>query len=171
MEGKLAQADEPSNYLARNRRGASEARSEAAGGTSVIALARRSEMESTMNAKEVIDCYFDMWNETDGEKRRALIAKTWTENARYVDPMLEGDGRQGIDAMVAAVHQRFPGYRFRRTSEIDQHHDRLRFSWELAPTGGPVFADGVDFGIVAADGRLEAITGFIDHAPAAPAAE
>jgi hypothetical protein len=123
------------------------------------------------NPKDLVDRYFSMWNETDAERRRDLIAKTWTENARYVDPMLEGEGRKGIDAMVAAVHQRFPGYKFRRTSEIDQHHDRVRFSWELAPEGGPVFADGVDFGVVAADGRLEAITGFIDHAPQMPAAE
>ncbi len=35
--------------------------------------------------------------------------------------------------------------------------------------GGPVFADGVDFGVLAADGRLRAITGFIDHAPSMPA--
>jgi hypothetical protein len=121
------------------------------------------------NPKDMIDRYFAMWNETDAERRRELIAKTWTDDARYVDPMLEGEGRQGIDAMVAGVHQRFPGYKFRRTSEIDLHHDRLRFSWELAPAGGPVFADGVDFGVVAADGRLRAITGFIDHAPSMPA--
>jgi len=85
--------------------------------------------------------------------------------------MLESEGRKGIDAMVAGVHERFPGYKFRRTGAIDLHHDRVRFSWELAPAGGPVFADGVDFGVIAADGRLQTITGFIDHAPAAPASE
>ena len=120
---------------------------------------------------EIIERYFAMWNETDAERRRGLIAKTWTEDAHYVDPMLEGDGQSGIDAMVAAVHERFPGYRFRRIGEIDRHHDRLRFAWELAPEGGPVFAGGVDFGVVAADGRLMTITGFIDHAPGMAAAE
>jgi hypothetical protein len=120
---------------------------------------------------DLVDRYFAMWNETDAERRRDLIARTWTEDARYVDPMLEGEGRGGIDAMVAQVHQRFPGYKFRRSGNIDQHHDRLRFAWELAPEGGPVFAGGVDFGVVAADGRLQAITGFIDQAPAMPAAE
>jgi hypothetical protein len=123
------------------------------------------------NPTDRIDRYFAMWNETDAGRRRDLIAKTWTEDARYVDPMLEGEGRKGIDAMVAGVHARFPGYKFRRRGAIDLHHDRVRFSWELAPEGGPVFADGVDFGVVAPDGRLQAITGFIDHAPAAPAAE
>ncbi|SDQ96489.1 SnoaL-like domain-containing protein [Rhizobiales bacterium GAS191] len=123
------------------------------------------------NKTELVDRYFAMWNETDAERRRDLIARTWTEDASYVDPMLEGEGRDGIDAMVASVHERFPGYKFRRTGQIDQHHDRLRFTWELAPEGGPVFAGGIDFGVVAADGRLQAITGFIDQAPAMPAAE
>jgi hypothetical protein len=123
------------------------------------------------NPNELVDRYFAMWNETDAGRRRDLIARTWTEDARYVDPMLESEGRDGIDAMVAQVHQRFPGYKFRRSGKIDQHHDRLRFAWELAPEGGPVFAGGVDFGVVAADGRLRAITGFIDQAPAAAAAE
>jgi SnoaL-like domain len=123
------------------------------------------------NPNDLIDRYFAMWNETDAGRRRDLIARTWTDDARYVDPMLEGEGRKGIDAMVAGVHERFPGYKFRRTGGIDLHHDRVRFSWQLAPAGGPVFADGVDFGVIAADGRLQAITGFIDHAPAAPASE
>ncbi|MFI5013555.1 MAG: nuclear transport factor 2 family protein [Hyphomicrobiales bacterium] len=122
------------------------------------------------NPNDLIDRYFAMWNETNAERRRDLIAATWADDARYVDPMLEGEGRKGIDAMVAAVHQRFPGLKFRRTGKIDLHHDRVRFSWELAPDDGPVFADGVDFGVLAADGRLRAITGFIDHAPAQPAA-
>ena len=37
---------------------------------------------------EIIERYFAMWNETDAERRRGLIAKTWTEDAHYVDPML-----------------------------------------------------------------------------------
>ena len=119
------------------------------------------------NPTELIERYFAMWNETDAGRRRELIARTWTEDARYIDPMLEGEGQGGIDAMVAAVHARFPGYRFRRTSDIDLHHDSVRFAWALAPEDGPDFADGVDFGVVAQDGRLRAITGFIDRAPAA----
>ncbi len=60
-----------------------------------------------------------------------------------------------------------PDHRFRLTGAVDSHHDRLRFAWELVgPSSfGPIFA-GVDFGVVAPDGRLRAITGFLDHAPA-----
>ena len=116
---------------------------------------------------ELVDRYIAMWNETDPGRRRELIARTWTETARYVDPVMAGEGRDGIDAMVAAVQQRFPGHHFRRTSTVDGHHDRLRFAWELAPEDGPAVVGGTDFATVAGD-RLETVTGFFDtHAAAA----
>jgi SnoaL-like domain len=121
-------------------------------------------MTETSDVTELVDRYIAMWNETDAARRRALIARIWTESASYVDPMMEGDGRSGIDAMVDGVQQRFPGYRFRRTSEVEAHHDRLRFCWELAPESGPALVKGTDMGVVA-DGKLAAITGFFDQAP------
>ena len=82
---------------------------------------------------EVVDRYIATWNETDPARRRELIERTWTEDGQYLDPLIAGEGQEGIDAMIEAVQARFPGYRFRRTSEIDAHHDRVRFSWELGP--------------------------------------
>ena len=115
---------------------------------------------------QVIDRYFEIWNETDGGRRRELIARTWTGDASYVDPLMSDDGPDGIDAMVGGVQERFPGHRFRRTGGIDAYQDRLRVSSELVDAGGgaPQVAS-VDFGVVAADGRLRAIAGFLDQAP------
>ena len=59
--------------------------------------------------------------------------------------MLRGDGRDGIDAMIKAVHEKYPGHKFTRTSDVDSHNDRARFSWELAPDGGPFLVKGIDF--------------------------
>jgi hypothetical protein len=117
---------------------------------------------------DLIDRYIAVWNETNAGRRRELFARTWTENGRYVDPLMQGEGQAGIDAMFASVQERFPGYRFRRTSPVDAHNGRLRFAWHLAPVGGPALAAGVDFGVIAADGRLQSITGFLDHAPSTP---
>jgi hypothetical protein len=115
---------------------------------------------------ELIDRYFAVWNETDPERRRDLIARTWADDAAYLDPLVRGDGPDEIDAMTAAVQSQFPGLRFRRTGDIDAHHDRVRFGWELGPENGDAaLAGGVDFGVVAPDGRLRQITGFIDFAP------
>jgi hypothetical protein len=112
---------------------------------------------------DLIDRYIATWNETDGGRRRDLIAQTWTETACYLDPVLQGEGRDGIDAMIVGVHERFPGHRFRRTGEVESHHDRVRFTWELAPDEGKPVVTGTDFGIVTQDNRLAAITGFFDH--------
>jgi hypothetical protein len=113
----------------------------------------------------LVNRYIAMWNETDGVTRRDLIAQTWTEDASYLDPLMNGDGRDGIDAMVAGFQQQFQGVRFRRTGEVDAHHGRVRFGWDLAPEDGAPLAGGVDFGVVV-DGRLKAIVGFLDFAPA-----
>jgi hypothetical protein len=115
----------------------------------------------------MIDRYIAIWNERDANLRLELISDTWSEDASYLDPLMGGEGHGGINAMVAGIQTQFPGYRFRRTSDVDAHHDRVRFGWELGPEGGPAFAGGVDFGVVV-DGRLRSITGFLDFAPTAP---
>ncbi len=115
----------------------------------------------------MIDRYIAIWNERDANLRLELISDTWSEDASYLDPLMGGEGHGGINAMVAGIQTQFPGYRFRRTSDVDAHHDRVRFGWELGPEGGPAFAGGVDFAVVV-DGRLRSITGFLDFAPTAP---
>jgi len=116
----------------------------------------------------LIDRYIAAWNETDGPRRRALIEQTWTEDAAYIDPMMRGEGRPGIDAMIQGVQAQFPGHRFRRTGAVDAHNGYVRFAWELGPEGAAAMAGGADFGEIA-DGRLRAVTGFLDFAPVAAA--
>lgn len=111
----------------------------------------------------LVERYFAIWNEQDAGKRRDLIAATWSEDADYRDPRLTSDGHEGIDAMVAQVHEHYPGYRFRLAGPVDSHNGRLRFAWQLnAPDDGPPAATGVDFAVVGEDGRLRSVTGFFD---------
>jgi hypothetical protein len=116
------------------------------------------------NFTDLVDRYIAIWNETDDERRRDLIARTWTEDSTYLDPMIRGEGRGGIDAMIRGVQAQFPGLLFRRTSDVDTHNDRVRFAWELGPEGGAALAGGVDFGVIVGD-HLQAVTGFLDFAP------
>jgi hypothetical protein len=123
--------------------------------------------EPDMNTlTDLIDRYIATWNETDGGRRRDLIARTWTEDAKYLDPMLQSEGRDGIDAMIVGVQERFPGHRFRRTGDVESHHDQVRFTWDLTPEVGDPVVCGTDFGVVTSDNRLAAITGFFDHVKA-----
>jgi hypothetical protein len=113
----------------------------------------------------LVSRYIASFNETDAIKRNALIGATFTETASYVDPMMKSEGHDGIDRMLAAVQERFAGLAFRQAGKVDAYGDRIRFSWELGPEGGPSIAGGTDFAIIEA-GRLAQIVGFIDFAPA-----
>jgi hypothetical protein len=113
------------------------------------------------SAGKVVEAYFAMWNETDPARRRAAIEAAWSEQASYVDPMFSAEGADGLDALVAGVHQQFPGHQFRQTEAVDAHHDRARWGWELTgPDGSAPVAAGIDFAVLAPDGRLRAVTGF-----------
>ncbi|CAN7224019.1 nuclear transport factor 2 family protein [Cupriavidus necator] len=120
----------------------------------------------TADPAALADRYLAAWNETDAARRRELVAQAWTESASYVDPLMRGDGHAGIDAMIAAVQGKFPGFRFTRVSPVDAHGEHLRFTWELGPAGEPALVVGTDFATISADGRLARMTGFIDRAPA-----
>ena len=119
---------------------------------------------STVN--ETVAGYIAAWNETDAGRRREIVARTWSEDGSYLDAHRSGVGHAAIDEMIAAVQQRFAGYRFRLTSGIEAHHDRVRFSWSAGGTEqAPLYFGGTDFATLAEDGRLRAVTGFIDATP------
>jgi hypothetical protein len=112
--------------------------------------------------------YIDLWNETAPDRRRELLAANWASNAKYVDPLMSGDGHDGIDAMIAGVQQRFPEFRFRLIGEPNGYGDHVRFSvrfsWGLGPDGVDSPIKGTDFAVVR-DGRIQSITGFLDQIP------
>jgi hypothetical protein len=111
---------------------------------------------------ELIDRYIAAWNEADQRLRLSLIARTWTGDGSYIDPMVEGYGHSEIDALIGVVRERFPTLRFSLLGAVESHHDRLRFSWELGPETGEAVAKGTDFAELAEDGRIRSVTGFLD---------
>jgi SnoaL-like domain len=112
--------------------------------------------------EHVVDSYIEMWNEPDPARRRELVTQTLAEDASYVDPVMSGDGTDQISAMIGAAQEQFPGHRFALLAGPDAHHDRVRFTWSLSANGGDPVAVGVDFATVAEDGRLRAVTGFLE---------
>ncbi|HMR31357.1 MAG TPA: nuclear transport factor 2 family protein [Geminicoccaceae bacterium] len=113
----------------------------------------------------LVDRYIAAWNEPDPARRHQLVAETYVEEASYVDPLAQAEGHAAIEAMIQAVQAQFPDHLFRRRGGVDGHNGRVRFAWELAGPDGETKVAGIDFGMVAADGRFQALTGFIDGAP------
>ena len=135
----------------------------------------------TATPDAVVEAYVATWNETDPARRRAGLAAAWTETGIYRDPVMAGDGLAGIDAMLASVQAKFPGFVLKRTSKVNAHGGSLggpsggpsgssvglylRFTWSLGPADGPSVVEGVDFCTLAPDGRLASVVGFIDKMP------
>jgi hypothetical protein len=116
------------------------------------------------HAAIIADRYLAVWNERDDINRRARIAQLFAANATYADPMMRGSGVEGIDVMIKAAQQQFPGLRFSLHGTPDGHHDVVRFSWTLGLDGAAPVAKGSDVAWVDERGRLLRISGFLDAA-------
>ena len=122
------------------------------------------------DATKIARRYIELWNERAASRRRELLSQDWTADARYVDPLMSGDGVDGVDALIAGVQQRFPDFTFKLLGEPNGFGDnvrfQLRFSWGLGPEGADSPIKGTDFAVLS-EGRIRSITGFLDQVPAA----
>lgn len=46
------------------------------------------------------------------------------------------------------------------TSDVDVHHEMLRFSWKIVLQDGKTMLEGIDFGELDESGRIRRIVGF-----------
>ena len=130
-----------------------------------VSAAASSAAADTVDA--TVAAYLETWNETDPARRAAVVARAWASSGSYRDPLMTSDGHAGIDAMLAGVQARFPGFVLKRISFVEAHNGNARFSWSLGPAAGPSVVESVDFCALAPDGRLASVVGFIDKMPAA----
>lgn len=120
-----------------------------------------------MATKETVEAYMAVWNETEEDKRRALLAKIWATGATYTDPMAHAAGAEELVALVAGFHTQMPGAKIVQTSAIDEHHGRLRFGWAMKGPDGSTRMEGIDVGELTEDGQIKSIVGFFGPLPAA----
>lgn len=114
----------------------------------------------------IANTYIATWNEIDAARRAELLQANWSEGATYVDPLMAGKGRAEISALIAGVHERFPGFHFQLLGTPDGHGSYGRFSWGLGPIGSEPLIEGSDF-VETSGTQLLKVTGFLDKLPAA----
>jgi hypothetical protein len=115
-----------------------------------------------MTMSDLVASYLGTWNETDPAARRKAIDELWAPDGVYTDPMAVAEGRDQIDATIAAVQGQFPGLAFTLAGPVDAHHDVARFAWSL----GDELVIGFDVLVLDAGGQIAKVYGFLDKVPA-----
>jgi hypothetical protein len=154
-----------------------------AGAETAASLIRRTGAD-TMNAKthsadiadvadlaELADRYVALWNETDAGARRAAIATLWVPEGEHFVRTLQVKGYEALEQRVIGSHEknvRYGGFRFRATGDAQLLQNAVMFHWEMVPAaGGPVAALGLEFLLLAGDGRIAVDYQFILPTPSA----
>jgi hypothetical protein len=131
---------------------------------------------SSRRAAELAEKYIALWNESDADRRRRTIAELWTEDARHIlqppqeiraiaaqpglglTAILEARGYEEIEARAASAYEHWvgsEGLSFRGRDDAARLGDVVTFHWEAVTKDGEVFAVGLNFIVLAADGRIE----------------
>lgn len=107
--------------------------------------------------------YWTAWNESDLGRIRGHLDLAVTESVEWNDPR---DSFVGIDELEAAVRRlrtSKPEYRFTIASEIDHHHDRFRYRWDMTRNGRTLM-EGLDIATIEpASGLISRVDGFFGH--------
>jgi len=118
------------------------------------------------DTQQLVERYLGAFNETDPDRRRALVEGLYERDCSYVDPHVELSGPEQIAAFIGETQERFPGYVFKLGGPVDAHHNQARFQWHAGPVGEtePTFV-GFDVIVTGAE-RVRSVYGFMDAAPA-----
>lgn len=109
--------------------------------------------------------YIESWNERDQMVRHASLERLWSSDGHYSDPLADVYGIDDIDAMIAAIQDQFPSFQFRLVGSVDGHGLQCRFAWELGPEGEDAPVAGFDVAVLAPDGKVQTVLGFLDRVP------
>jgi len=128
------------------------------------------------SAAELAERYMSLWNEGDAERRRRLIAELWTEDGMQIlqppeearkiaagpgvgmTATFEARGHAELEARATTAYEEWvasQGMSFRGRDDADRVGDVVKFHWEGVTSDGEVFAVGLNFLVLAADGRIE----------------
>jgi hypothetical protein len=116
---------------------------------------------------EVLQAYFDAWNEPDPDKRARLLGCCLTEAAEQLDPIGRWRGIDGFVERIGRYHEAAPGTRIVPASGVDAHNHVSRYAWQVVNEEGASILEGLDVVERANDGRLKRVLMFYGPLPAA----
>lgn len=107
------------------------------------------------------------WNEKDPKKIRKHLERGVAKDVEFVDPNYAIEGIPAFVEMVKEFRAKFPNAECVRTSGIDLHHDRARYSWRVNFDANTSL-DGFDaVAISRKSGKVKRVDGFFGPLPPA----
>ena len=129
-----------------------------------------------MSHEKLAEKYVALWNEPDADRRRRMIAELWTDDGTHIlqppqeiravaarpgiglPAILVARGHQEIQARAASAYEHWvgsEGLSFRGREDAERLGDVVKFHWEAVTKDGELFGLGLNFLVLAADGRIE----------------
>ena len=107
--------------------------------------------------------YWTAWNETNLNRVRNHLESAVTADVEWNDPRDSFTGIDDLEAAVRRLRTSKPDYVFMIVSEIDHHHDRFRYRWDMTRNGRTLM-EGLDVVTVSSvTGLLKRVDGFFGH--------
>ncbi|MGI9616177.1 MAG: nuclear transport factor 2 family protein [Acidimicrobiales bacterium] len=107
--------------------------------------------------------YWTAWNEPDLDLIRQHLDAGVEHDVVWNDPRDSFSGIDELEAAVRRLRSSKPRYRFVIASEVDHHHDRHRYRWDMT-SGTRVMMEGLDIVTLSPrSGRIERVDGFFGH--------
>lgn len=107
--------------------------------------------------------YWTAWNESDLDLVPQHLARAVTEDVEWNDPRDSFHGKLDLEAGIRRFRMTRPGYRFAIASEVDHHHDRFRYRWDMISRGRTLM-QGLDIATVDPSvGLICRVDGFFGH--------
>nr|MDT0665496.1 hypothetical protein [Micromonospora sp. DSM 115978] len=100
------------------------------------------------------------WSIVDPQQRLTQVREVCDEDLYYVDPLARLVGVDAFADHAGSFAERMPGARLERISEVDAHHDVLRFGWLIYDADGVALLDGFTTGVFDVHLRFRAVLTF-----------
>jgi hypothetical protein len=118
-------------------------------------------------APESFEHLLAAWNERDLKKIRKHLSKAVTKDVEFVDPNYKIEGVGAFAEMIKEFRARYPQAECIRTSGVDLHHDRARYSWSVI-MDDKTRVDGFDaVALRKKSGKVRRVDGFFGPLPPA----
>jgi len=120
---------------------------------------------SSLAPTAVVERYVRFWNAETAQEQRRIAAEAFTDDVEYHAVPGVFTGTEALVDFRTQFVEHMGSVTFRALTAPDHHHDRARLRWEIVLEDGTSFATGTDVLNLAPDGRITAVTAFLDRAP------